>query len=280
MKNLLRVFRLNEVVPGISVFFLAALDSGNLNPLTIAKLSVAFLAIFFSGFLINEYADSFDTDLHNPERQKGITNHGVSRQLVLWYFFATSAIGLMLGLIFNIFPYVTSVFVLLVCYSLPPVRLKAQPILDLITVTLAFVIIPYLTYPGASSILTLAFFSTGFWAIDLVAEGADAPADQKAGLLTTAVWLGPQKNILSIKYLAILSTILGLLTIVTTSHWWYFYLVVATFFLATAAQFGQSIVNQPDRLHELLRTGEHFGIFLAKIGSLLMIIILAVKTFL
>jgi len=58
-----------------------------------------------------------------------------------------------------------------------------------------------------------------------------------------------------------------------TGHWWYLYIIFMTFFLFTAAQFGLSIVGQKERLHELLRTGERFGIFVSDLGTVIVLII-------
>lgn len=279
-KNWLRVFRAREVAPGITPILIASLDTSlRLDLPKILFLTIGFLCIFFSSFLINELVDSYDTDKFNPERDKAITNHGVPRNFTIFAFVITSILGIIILTFLNLFWAAIGGFLLLVAYSLPPIRIKSRPILDLVAVTIGFVVLPYISYFFVSSQpitwhepLVLLFFTCGFFAIDLVAEGADLIADKKAGLLTTAVMLGERNNLLVISFLALSSVIFGVLAIILTGHWWYFYIVVMMFFLFTAAQFGLEIIQHKKRVHELLRTGEKFGIFAAGIGTIIVII--------
>jgi 4-hydroxybenzoate polyprenyltransferase len=273
--NWLKVFRLKEILPGAAPFFLAVLDTNvwpNWGQFLI--LVGGFYLLFISSFLINEYVDSFDTDKFNAERGKAITKHAVSRKFTLAAFFTASFFSTLLLFLLGQLWVALIGLTLLTLYSAKPVRLKARPFLDLAAVTIGFVLLPYLSYhllvgqniTGITA-LTLAFFSLGFVAIDLVAEGADFWADKRASLKTTAVLLGEYKNLLAIQFLSLTSAFLGILTIILTGHWWYFYVVAAVFFLFTAAQFGLTIYKDKDRLHELLRTGERFGVFISDIGT-------------
>jgi 4-hydroxybenzoate polyprenyltransferase len=279
--NWLKVFRLREIFVGVSPIIIASLDFHKfLDPVRFLILVGGFYAIFISSFLINELVDSFDTDQFNPEREKGITKHGVSRQFTLVAFVSWSIVGILLLSLLGLVWIALTGFLLLFLYSVPPVRIKARPFFDLVAVTLGFVIFPYLSFsilvaqnPSIPVGLILAFFASGFMAIDLVAEGADFDADKKAGLQTTAVFLGEKKNLQAIQFLSLISTILGAVAIIITGHWWYLYLIAMTFFLFTASRFGLSIVGQKERLHELLRTGERFGIFVSGLGTVIAIII-------
>lgn len=283
-KNWLRVFRAREVVPGITPILIASLDTSlRLDLPKILFLTISFLAIFFSSFLINELVDSYDTDKFNPERDKAITKHGVPRNFTIAAFIFTSVVGIAILSWLHLFWAAVIGFSVLLTYSLPPIRIKSRPILDLIAVTVGFVVIPYLSYYLISFqpitwqvLLVLLFFASGFFAIDLVAEGADLIADKKAGLLTTAVMLGEKNNLLLISIFALSSVVFGILATILTGHWWYFYIIVMMFFLFTAAQFGLEIIHYKDRLHELLRTGEKFGVFAAGIGTVIVILIFAI----
>lgn len=269
-----KLFRLKEILPGGAPILLACLDTGIwLTWQQFLLLTVGFYLLFLSSFLINEYADSFDTDQFNPERDKALTKHGVSRQFALAAFVLTSLASTLTFILLNQFWIAVAGLFLLTFYSVKPIRLKARPFLDLVAVTLGFVILPYLSYYflinqniTIITVASLLFFSLGFMAIDLVAEGADYAADKKAGLLTTAVFLGEKRNLLAIRYLSLTSAILGAGLIIATSRWWYLYPTAAIFFLLTAANWGLTIHQNPHRLHELLRTGERFGIFISNLG--------------
>lgn len=279
--NWLRVFRLREILPGGAPLLLAVLDTGIRPDLPRFLVLVAgFYAIFISSFLINELVDSFDTDRVNVEREKGITRHNVPRGFVFGAFVSSSFFGILLLTLLGQFWIALTGFLLLFSYSVPLLRLKARPFLDLAAVAVGFVVLPYLSYYlltsqtfAWSTVGILLFFALGFMGIDLVAEGADYSADKKAGLTTTAVFLGEKYNLVAIQFLSLASTLLGLLVVIFTGHWWYLYILALTFFLFTAARFGLSIVGQKERLHELLRTGERFGIFVSDLGTVILLII-------
>lgn len=282
-KNWLRVFRPKEVFPGAATIILAALDTKIIiEPQKLLLMVFGFLGIFFSAFLINELVDSYDTDKLNPEREKGITKHGISRKFMVIAFLATSLSGVFLLHLINLTWVALIGFTILFTYSAPVVRIKAKPFLELAFVTIGCALLPYLSYyilAGAPITwtvwLTLLFFATGFPAIQLVNEGADYLADKKAGIFTTAVFLGERNNLILMATLSVIGAISGLATIIVTGHWWYLYIVAVIFFLFTAARYGLSIVRQPERLHELLRTGERFGVFASDLGTIIVLILFA-----
>lgn len=276
--NWLKVFRIKEVIVGASPFLIASLDTQIiLEPAKFLLLVTGFLSIFFSSFLINELIDSEDTDKFNPEREKGITRHGVSKKFTFWAFVITSILGIILLNFLNLGLIGVFGFLLLTAYSVPPIRLKARPFLDLIAVTIGFALLPYLSYlylvGAAPNVFVLLFFTAGFMAIDLVAEGADFDADKQANILTTAVFLGEKRNLIFIEILTFLGTILGILAIIITGYWWYMYIIFIIIFLFTAVKFGLTICDDKERLHELLRTGEKFGIFVSNLGLGILLLI-------
>lgn len=274
-RSWLKVFRPKEVFPGLASIILAALDTGIIiDPRRLLLLSFGFLGIFFSAFLINELVDSYDIDPLNPEREKGITKHGVSRNFTLVSFVITSVVGLYLLYLINLTWVALIGYLILFTYSAPVIRVKARPFIELVFVTVGCALLPYVAYYMLSGApftwkvwLTIFFFSTGFPAIQLVNEGADYRVDKKVGLSTTAVFLGERNNLILIAALALTSAVAGAATILVTGHWWYVYIVAIIFFLFTAAQYGLSLIRQPDRLHELLRTGERFGVFASDLGT-------------
>ena len=69
------------------------------------------------------------------------------------------------------------------------------------------------------------------------------------------------------------SAIVGLVTMFLTGHWWYLYIVTMIFFLFTAARFGLTIYHNRARLHELLRTGEKFGVLASDAGTVIILVI-------
>lgn len=280
----LRVFRIREVLPGVSPILIAALDTQVFLPLQ--KLSLAalgFLGIYFSAFLINELVDSFDTDKFSPEREKGITKHGVSRRLTLAAFIVCAVTGILL-LTWSGLAWVGLVgFLILFIYSAPPLRLKSWPFVELAAVTFGCALLPYIAYYLLTNspftwreALILLFFATGFPAIQLVNEGADFLADKQAKITTTVVFLGEKKNLILIQILSFICIITGLLATIVTGHWWYLYIIAIIFFLFTAARWGLKIRADRGRLHELLRTGEKFGVFVSDLGTIIVLIIFAV----
>lgn len=279
--NWLRVFRIKEVVPGVSAILIAALDTGKvLDPFRLILLISGFLLIFFSAFLINELVDSFDVDKHNPERGKAITKHGVPRNFTLIAFILTSLLGVGILVGINLAWVGILTFLILFVYSAPPLRLKSWPFLELAAVTIGCALLGYISYYlligqafGWREILILLFFSAGFPAIQLVNEAADFWADKKANIKTTAVFLGERRNLELIEGLSFFCVVLGLTSIIVTGHWWYFYLIAIIFFLFTAARFGLTIANDRDRLHELMRTGEKFGVLASDLGTIIMLVI-------
>lgn len=279
----LRVFRVKEVVPGVSAILIAVLDTGKILDFPkLFLLITGFLAIFFSAFLVNELVDSYDVDKFNPERGKAITKHGVSRNFTLAAFILMSVLGV--GILAGInLPWTgLAAFLILFFYSAPPLRLKSWPFLELAVVTLGCALLAYISYyllVGQlftwKEWLIILFFSAGFPAIQLVNEAADFWADKKANIKTTAVFLGEKKNLQLIEGLSLTCIVLGLAAILVTGHWWYFYLIAIIFFLFTAVRFGLTIANDRDRLHELLRTGEKFGVFASDLGTIIMLVIFA-----
>ncbi len=277
----LKVFRAREVIPGISTIFIAALDTRRMiAPSQLLLMIAGFLSIYFSAFLINELVDSYDTDKYNPGRNKGITKHGVSRRFTLVSFLAASIIGVSVLAYLGLTWTGLLAFAILFLYSAPIIRLKGWPFIELIAVTIGCALLPYIAYYQLAGLpftwhewLIIAFFSLGFPAIQLVNEGADIDADRQAGITTTAVVLGERNNLLLIEILSLSSAIVGLVTMFLTGHWWYLYIVTMIFFLFTAARFGLTIYHNRARLHELLRTGEKFGVLASDAGTVIILVI-------
>lgn len=279
--NWLKVFRVKEVLPGICPILIASLDTQKILPINILiPLVIGFISIYFSAFLINELVDSFDTDKYNSEREKGITKHGISTKFTLAAFFVTSILGIGIMYLLNLTWIGLVGFLILFGYSAPKIRLKSRPFLELFVVTVGFVFLSYLSYYFLvgqlitwKEIIVLLFFISGFTSIQLINEGADYWADKQAGISTTAVFLGEKNNLILVSILSITSTILGILAVILTGHWWYLYIVFSVFFLFTAVQFGLTIYRDQDRLHELLRTGEKFGVFISDLGTGILLLI-------
>lgn len=276
----LKVFRIREVLPGVSTIFIAALDTGKFIAVPqLLLMIVGFLGVYFSAFLINELVDSYDIDLHG-DRDKGITRHGVSRKFTLGAFLATAAAGISILSFLGLAWAGLAGFLILFAYSAPIIRLKSRPFVELAVVTLGCALLPYIAYYNFlglaftwREILVMIFFSLGFPAIQLVNEGADIDADRQAGIKTTAVILGERNTLILIEILSLTSAIVGLITMFLTGHWWYLYIVTMIFFLFTAAQFGLTIYRNRARLHELLRTGEKFGVLASDLGTAIVLLI-------
>jgi lycopene elongase/hydratase (dihydrobisanhydrobacterioruberin-forming) len=203
-----RFLRLARVTawPAYSLAFVVPFAAGAYEPISWFEVAVGFLALLMFAafaFALNFYSDR-DTDRYHDGVQKDfdlrhqpMVTGEVSDRECQMFCLATflSAIGLSFA--------VSGVFaalVILACliggilYSHPRIRLKAKPLGDVLCMSLVGVLIPsagFLLGFGAlptGLMMLLWFFITAAGYIASVMS--DFEFDRKAGLRTTAVWLG------------------------------------------------------------------------------------------
>lgn len=197
-------------------------------------------------FIINQVGD-LDTDqLHEKKAQLPVSSGKVSRKSAFTIAGVLIILGIIVGsLVRGIFLVILLVtFVFAVVYSFPPIRLKGRPFLDLMIIGLGFgtwaVITGWALYSGLiplsflpelpfSLLIGAGFFYAGTHGVH---TASDYAADEKAGVKTTAVYLGPTKAI----RLGIILIGAGLLLLYVTvglaTHlFWYGLLKYKTIFL-------------------------------------------------
>lgn len=156
--------------------------------------------IFLYG--INDLSDR-DTDAHNAK--KGDKEHRLQEKNKRLLILAVVISGL-LGL--ALFAFSSSRFetfflggflVLATLYSVKPMRLKARPILDFVS-NILYALPGFLGYMQLRDNVpeTLVFIALFSWpmAMHLFSAIPDIEADAKAGVKTTAVWLGKEKSLI------------------------------------------------------------------------------------
>lgn len=160
-------------------------------------------------FIINQLGD-IDTDrLHIEKAKLPVSSGRVSRKraviITIGFFLLGLVFSLLVSPIFLLFILVTYLFALL--YSFPPIRLKGRPFLDLMIIGIGFgswaVFTAWVIYSGVSSLffplpflpssllIGAGFFYAGTHGIH---TASDWSADLKAGVNTTAVFLGPKRT--------------------------------------------------------------------------------------
>ncbi|MFX0169644.1 MAG: UbiA prenyltransferase family protein [Candidatus Hodarchaeota archaeon] len=152
-------------------------------------------------FILNQLGD-IDTDRHHEMKSQLPLSAGlISQRQGLFLVIVLMVVGILLSLIVGLhyLLLLTLTILFAVIYSLPPIRLKNRPFLDLIIIGLAF---------GSWAILaawTVLHFRPELPFLLLIGPGvfyagthgihtaSDYPADIEAGLRTTAIFLGPKR---------------------------------------------------------------------------------------
>lgn len=172
---------------------------------------------------VNDLADE-DTDQFNVKKsgyEHRLDHQRESHRLLIGIFFS---LALLVGFSFLV-PTASAaligLFLILAAgYSLPPLRFKARPIIDALSNVLYF--LPAFI---AASLQPLGFIqdwlfwgtvvATLCWAagMHLFSAIPDMTADKKAGLATTAVWLGHQKSLMVVAICWGITTMVAILTL-------------------------------------------------------------------
>jgi 4-hydroxybenzoate polyprenyltransferase len=197
-------------------------------------------------FIINQLGD-LDTDqLHVKKAQLPVSSGKVSRKGAITIAGILIILGITIAfLVRGIFlPILLVTFVFAVVYSLPPIRLKSRPFLDLLIIGLGFgtwaIISGWALYSGVTPFpflpelpLTLLMGAGVFYAgTHGVHTASDYTADNKAGVKTTAVYLGPSKAIRLGVLLIGVGLLLLYITVGLATHlFWFGLLKYKTIFL-------------------------------------------------
>jgi 4-hydroxybenzoate polyprenyltransferase len=203
-----RFLRLARITawPAYSLAFVVPFAAGVREPTSWFKASAGFLALFMFAafaFALNFYSDR-DTDRLHDGKQKdfdlgqqpmviGEVSDGECRVFCLATFLSAIGLGFVVS---GVFAALVSLACLIggILYSHPRIRLKAKPVGDVICMSVLGVIIPSAGFllgfgelpTGLMMLLWFFVTATGYVASVM----SDFEFDRKAGLRTTAVWLG------------------------------------------------------------------------------------------
>lgn len=164
---------------------------------------------------INDLFDQ-DTDRFNPKKEAKEYLHRAKKNRALWWAVAVSALlGVLLAAAFFSLASMFSMLLFLLlgaAYSVPPFRLKAVPFLDALSNVL-YAIPGFLAYAQFSGWLPgwPAFVAAWCWTAAMHAFSAvpDIVPDRKAGLETSATFLGARNTLLLCTALWLCSTALA-----------------------------------------------------------------------
>jgi chlorophyll synthase len=219
------------------------------DPFMWITLILGILAVcFFNSaiFIINQVGD-IDTDqLHAKKAQLPVSSGRVSKNRAITIAGVLIILGIISArLVSEIFLIILSVtFVFALVYSIPPIRLKGRPFLDLMIIGLGFGtwavlsgwalhsgVTPYYFLPELP--FTLLIGAGAFYAgTHGVHTASDYAADEKAGVNTTAVYLGPNNAIrLGVTLIAVGLLFLYITVGLSTHLFWYGLLKYKTIFL-------------------------------------------------
>ncbi|MFN4181365.1 MAG: prenyltransferase, partial [Candidatus Paceibacteria bacterium] len=149
---------------------------------------------------VNDIADQ-DTDAFNTKKNNKEGKLVDYQKLAVYIALAVSGL-FSVGVFFVLPVEVRTLFILFIVlslgYSLPPIRLKAKPFLDFLSNVLYVLpgFIGFMIHQDVSPNMWV-YLASAFWAfaMHLFSAIPDIEPDKKAGLLTTAVFLGHQKSL-------------------------------------------------------------------------------------
>ena len=165
-------------------------------------LIAIFAVILFNScvFIVNQLGD-IDTDqLHQEKAQLPLSSGQLSRRqgwmIALIFFVAGTLMALLVGIVYLLV--LSAIIIFALIYSLPPIRLKARPFLDLAMIGVAFgswaILVAWVVLFSLPEIPLLLLIGAGFFYAGThgIHTASDYAADSKAGVNTTAVVLGPK----------------------------------------------------------------------------------------
>ena len=246
----LKILRLPHQILCVIPLFFGILDSGIEFPV------YYFLGYLFSsmaGFAINEYIDSFDTDKFNHRAATGLNKNvvfGILTSLVLLALLAYwTASTLLLGII---------TITLMLTYSLPPIRLKKIPVLDIVVQTLAWAVIPYFVpfyiswqSPNLLPVIYMIMFLIGAVAL---APIADISADRQGKIFNSTVVLGYKKSLTLGFFILAFALLIG-----PQLDLWYKIMVPPGMLALGVYGYARGNYDRPEKLEKILQLGKNWG---------------------
>jgi chlorophyll synthase len=207
---------------------------------TFALLSATFLNSFI--FIQNQLGD-LDTDrLHKEKSQLPIAAGRISYRFAFFTAIGLLTLAIILAFAVSIIFFLVLVIIVIFgfLYSGPPLRLKAKPFADLFIIGLAFgsmaIITSWIIHSAIPPLPVILLIGSGLFYAGThgIHTASDYEADKKAGINTTAVWIGRTAAIRLGLVLIAFGLLLLYITVGYYTHlFWYGLLKYKTVFLFT-----------------------------------------------
>jgi 4-hydroxybenzoate polyprenyltransferase len=236
-----------------------------------------FLAISMATFILNEFVDK-KGDLFRLDRQPS----RISALSTLFLVSCFSSVGLLLGFLGGAPACTAGIWLCGLLYSFPGIHLKTIAVLDLFSLGLCFVILPYcgsreiiMRHLGMAdvprvSLLNISFLISFLLSCNFIAMIRDYEADCLAGFNNTTIRLGMRNSLRLGLSSALVAHIIGAVLVYERTSWWYFPVVLFAPIVASIYGFGLG-AKSGQAIHSHFAASARIGI---AVGNLLAILLL------
>ena len=279
-----RAMRLDEQPTVLVSYLYGVLDAGFFYQSPLYKhllVGLGFILMSAAAFLLNEYADK-DTDSLQTDRLPS----SISKEMTAVLVPLLSIAGLLLSFLGGVYHCALGMCLLGVLYSLPRSRFKARAALDLISLGICFVVLPYVAplemrlgitkaialLPNLA--LNLLFLLLFLAACNLIAMIRDIGPDCRAGLRTTTVALGLRRSLLLGLATTFLAYPLGIAVIVAQGAWWYLPVLLFVPVVASIFGFGLGARLDPEIIRARFSSSAKAGIVTGNLLLLTLILVM------
>lgn len=246
----LRVLRVRSWIGWIFYFALGCFSSFNMPSGNVLPISAALISATSGAFILNQCYDLACDRLHFTKNRLPVAVGAVSPSSAFSLFALSTILSLSLVALtdLSLIPFFLLYVGIGICYSVPPIRLKGRPVLDVIIVGLGSGVLPFLIGLQVSHQLTLNWwlpwmgqrYQDALLAVvplllfqcstHIFQAVGDYEADLGAGVRTSVVKYGKEKSIKTAKILLITSLLLpliyGVLRLSLTNYMLYFLIIL------------------------------------------------------
>lgn len=233
------------------------LDSGGniFHNQSLLFYTIAFLLSSIVGFFLNDYIDSKDTDqlsIENRVTKNFIPNRKTSLEISLTIIII-SLIFYALSSVTKALPIGIVTLILMYAYSVPPLRLKRFPYIDIILQIIVWAVIPYfmpyyLLNSFPFSFVPFVFMFLFFLSTAAIAPILDISADKKAHIFNTTVRLGYQKSLRFSFWILVTALTIGLYIILTGYYFWYWLMLPPGMIALGVFGYALGNVDRPEKI--------------------------------
>ena len=246
----LRIMRVRSWIGWIFYFALGCFSSFDMPSGNVVPISAALISATSGAFIINQCYDLACDRLHFTKNQLPVAAGAVSQSNAFSLFALSTILSLSLVALtdLSLIPLFLLFVGIWICYSVPPIRLKGRPVLDVVIVGLGSGVLPFLIGLQVSHQLTLDWwlpwmgqrYQDALLAVmplllfqcstHILQAVGDYEADLGAGVRTSVVRYGKEKSIKTAKVLLIASLslplIYGVLRLSLTDYVLYFLIIL------------------------------------------------------